>query len=86
MDETSGQIKSHIRSTREELSANLSELEQRVKSATDWRQHFENKPGVFLAAALGGGLLLSLIGRKRRRYIYVPSSAPEGSRTRASVQ
>ena len=85
MGETTGQIESHIRNTRDDLSANLSELEQKVKSATDWRQHFENNPGAFLAAAVGGGLLLSLMASQKRRTIYTPSAAPAGLSAGASA-
>jgi hypothetical protein len=68
VSETSEQIETHIRDTRENLSANLHELEQKVKSATDWRQHYHKSTGTFLAVALGGGLLLALAtnGRKSR--------------------
>src|SRR6185312_16364482 len=37
MGQTSDEIETHIRSTREDLRANLDELEGRVKSAGDWR-------------------------------------------------
>lgn len=85
MGETTGQIESHIRNTREDLSANLSELEQKVKSVTDWRQHFENNTGTFLAAALGGGLLLSLIGSQRQRSVRGSSGAANLAHTGAGA-
>ncbi len=66
MSETPDEIKDHIRHTREDLSANLSELEHKVKSAADWRRYFDRSPGMFLAAALGTGLLLALATNRRR--------------------
>ena len=44
MGETTGQIEAHIADTRQDLGSNLYELEQRVKSVTDWKQHFRNNP------------------------------------------
>jgi hypothetical protein len=74
--ETSGQIENHIRDTREELSANLNELEQKVKSVTDWRRQYQKSPGVFLAAALGGGLLLAWATNARKYRSLAPPIAP----------
>jgi hypothetical protein len=64
--ETPDQIETHIRETRQDLSANLNELEQKVKSVTDWRQQYQKSPGTFLAVALGGGLLLAMMTRRPR--------------------
>jgi hypothetical protein len=66
MSETTGEIQAHIRDAREDLNANLNELGEKVKSATDWRQHFRKSPGMFLAAALGGGVVLALATTGRR--------------------
>lgn len=66
MGDTTREIEAHIRNTRQHLSENIDELEQRVKSAVDWRQHYKAHPGAFVGAALGAGFLLSLIRRKRR--------------------
>jgi hypothetical protein len=66
LGETTSEIEMHIRDTREDLSANLNELEQKVRSAIDWRQHYEMHTGGFLGAAVGVGLLLSFIGRRKR--------------------
>ncbi len=85
MGETTGQIERHIQNTREDLSTNLSELEHKVKSVTDWRQYFENNPDAFLAAALGGGLLLSLIGSQRQRSRPAPSPLPDIARSAANT-
>jgi hypothetical protein len=66
MNETPEQIENHIRHTREDLSANLNELEQKVKSATDWRQHYAKSPVAFLATAVTGGVLLAFAIRGHR--------------------
>jgi hypothetical protein len=73
MGETTNQIEAHIERTRDNLGANIHELEQKVKSATDWKYHFQNNPMTMMGVAFGGGVLLAtMIGGKRRR-----SSAPE---------
>jgi len=55
---TAARIENHIEDTREHLGQNLRELELKVRSATDWRQQYENHPAAFLGVAFGGGLLL----------------------------
>jgi len=67
MGETTQQIENHLQDTREDLKSNIQELESRVKSAADWRQQFERHPGVMLSAAIGGGVLLSMMLRKTSR-------------------
>jgi hypothetical protein len=59
MDETANQIEAHIDQTRERLGSNLRELEDRVEAATDWREHFRERPHVFLGAAFIGGMVLA---------------------------
>jgi hypothetical protein len=66
VSETSGEIETHIRNARDDLSANLSELEQKVKTVTDWRQQYQKSPGTFLALAAGAGVLLALLARGSR--------------------
>jgi hypothetical protein len=68
MGTTTRQIEDHIERTRDALGANLSELERKVKSVTDWEQHFRNRPGTSLALAFGGGVVLAAIfgGRSKR--------------------
>lgn len=61
MGETTGQIERHIQETRNDLGENFNELQQKVKSAMDWRVQFEQRPGTSLALAFGGGLLLSAL-------------------------
>ena len=68
MGQTTEQIESHIEHKRADLKSNLQELETRVKSATDWRHYFERHTGTMIAAAFGGGIVLSiLIGRMQSR-------------------
>ena len=59
MDQTANQIEAHIDRTRERLGSNLRELEDKVEAATDWREHFRERPHMFLGAALLGGLMLA---------------------------
>src|ERR1044072_9198207 len=70
MGQTANQIEAHIEHTREDLSSNLDQLERKVKSATDWRHQFREKPALMLGAAFGGGILLATMlgGRKVSRY------------------
>src|SRR5882757_4459768 len=66
MGETTDQIENHIETKREDLHSNLRELENRVKSATDWRQYFQKHTGTMVAAAFGGGVVVSAMLGKRR--------------------
>jgi hypothetical protein len=66
MGETTGQIERHIQETRDELGENFTELQQKVKTAMDWRAQFEQRPGTSLALAFGGGVLLSALVPTRR--------------------
>lgn len=61
MGETPYEIEQHIRETRDNLTDNFSELEEKVKTAVDWRAQFEERPGTMLALAFGGGVLLSAL-------------------------
>jgi Protein of unknown function (DUF3618) len=69
MGQTTQQIEAHIEHTRENLGSNLNELEHKVKSVTDWKQHFRTNPMTMMGIAFGGGILLSTMlgGRKYRR-------------------
>jgi hypothetical protein len=69
MGQATSQIKAHIEDTRADLGSNLHELEQKVKSVADWKQHFQTKPMTMLGVAFGGGILLATIlgGRKSGR-------------------
>ena len=59
MDETAHEIAEHIERTRERLGSHLKELEDKVDAATDWREHFREKPHLFLGAAFVGGAMLA---------------------------
>jgi hypothetical protein len=59
MDETADQIEAHIDRARKRLSSNIRELEDRVEAATDWREHFRERPHIFLGAAFIGGVVLA---------------------------
>lgn len=80
MGETSDQIERHIQETRNDLGDNFSELEEKVKTAVDWRAQFEERPMTMIGLAFGGGLLLSALlpsGRSsRRRYAQRRRTAP----------
>ena len=65
MGQTTDQIAAEIDQTREDLKANLEELEMRAKDVADWRSQFKKHPGPMLAAALvGGALLAALVGKR----------------------
>ncbi len=61
MGEKIDQIERHIQKQRSELGDNISELEQKVKGAFDWRTQFEERPGVMMGMAFVGGVLLAAI-------------------------
>jgi hypothetical protein len=72
MDERPDQIEEHIHRTRGDLRENLNELQDRVRSAFDWRTQFEQRPLTMMGLALGGGVLAAAMlprgGRRRKRY------------------
>ena len=77
MGETTNQIEAHIEDTRRNLGSNLHELEEKVKSATDWRQHFQTKPMTMIGIAFGGGILLArMLSGPKYRSAYRAYSAP----------
>ena len=85
MGETSDEIETHIRNARDDLSANLSELEQKVKTVTDWRQQYQKSSGTFLAVAAGAGILLALLTRGNRS-ASAPGPAPSVPRQRGGTE
>jgi hypothetical protein len=67
MGETTNQIESYIETKRDDLGSNLAELEDKVKSITDWRERFRSNPMTMVGVAFGGGILLaSVLGGKSR--------------------
>jgi hypothetical protein len=81
MGETPDQIERHIYEKRSELGENIHELQEKVKTAVDWRAQFEQRPLVMMGLAFGGGLALSMLfsGRKSSRS---SSSRRSGNRWR----
>ncbi len=69
MDTAADQIVSHIQRTREDLSSNINELENKVKLVTDWKQQFQAHPMLLMGIAFGGGVVLAglLSGSETRR-------------------
>jgi len=71
MSQATDQIEAHIEDSREDLGYNLHELEQKVKSVTDWKRHFQNNPMTMLGVAFSGGVLLAtMLGRRKNRRFY----------------
>lgn len=79
MDEKPDQIIEHIETQRNQLGANLNELENRVRQTADWRTHYDRNPMLMLSAALGGGILLGAIVSGSR-----PKSGSSLSKSRSS--
>jgi Protein of unknown function (DUF3618) len=79
MSQTPDQIESDISNTRAELHSNLQELENRVKSVTDWRQLFANNPVALSATAFGVGALVArmTVSRNRSRASVKQVTAPQ---------
>jgi hypothetical protein len=61
MAESSDELERHIRDIRHDLKEDFDQLEDKVKSAVDWRAQFEEHPGTMLALAFSGGVLLSAL-------------------------
>ena len=66
MGEKQNELERHIHEQRSELGENISELQQKVKTAVDWRVQFREHPIALMGVAFGGGLLLSVLFRGRR--------------------
>lgn len=60
MDRATERIAQQIDREREVLRSNLEQLEDRVRSAVDWRRHFRSNPTLWVGCAFGGALLLAL--------------------------
>lgn len=65
MSETTEQIEAHIQTKQKALRSNLNELENKVKSATEWRRVYARHPGAMAAAAFGAGALLAIVSGRR---------------------
>jgi hypothetical protein len=65
MDQATDHLEQHLEDERQALRSNLAELEDRVRSALDWRRQFRSNTAAFLGLALGGGLLLGLMTARR---------------------
>ena len=87
MGQATSQIEAHIENTRADLGSNLHELEQKVNSVTDWKQHFQKNPMTMLGVAFGGGILLATMmgGRKSRRGDHGFANHAGGSETHAGT-
>ena len=85
MDTTADEIVSHIQRTRQDLSSNISELENKVKAATDWREHYQSHPMMMVGIAFGtGALLAEMTLGGRRRYTYQQGQPNAESRSHSS--
>ena len=81
MDETTRKIEHQIDRSRDELGANLHELEHKVKQIGDWRHQFGKHPLTLLGAAFGGGVLLAtLLGSSGRATSAASPSSPRKQR------
>jgi Protein of unknown function (DUF3618) len=83
MGERPDQIERQIAETRSELSDNFSELQDKVRSAVDWRTQFREHPGTLLAVAFSGGVVLAALlpSPRRSRKTYDSSSISIGDHT-----
>jgi hypothetical protein len=75
MGEDARQIEREIRTERDNLGRNLQELQRQTRELADWRTHYRNHAGSFLAAAFGGGLAIGLLSVQRGRQQF-PAEAP----------
>ena len=92
MGESTDQIEQEIIAERRQLGRNLSELEMKAQQLGDRRTYYRRHPALLLGLALGGGLALSAMAR--RRSISPDNAGPTtidrasapASRTRRHVQ
>jgi len=66
MDPATDHLEQHLEDERQALRSNLAEVEDRVRSAFDWRRQFRSNTAAFLGLAVGGGLLIGLMTARRR--------------------
>ncbi|MEO8369078.1 MAG: hypothetical protein ABI806_07765 [Candidatus Solibacter sp.] len=65
MGKTKNQIENQIEDAREDLGANLQELERKVKSVTDWKQYYAKSPMLMIGVAFGVGVVLAAMSGKK---------------------
>ena len=80
--QTSEEISAHIEETKLKLGSNVHELETKVRSAFDWKQHYSDTPAAVLGVAFGVGVLFAAVFRPRTVTRYVTTS---GAPVRSSV-
>lgn len=71
MGETPDEIKKEIEQARSRISADLNQLEYRVKGALDWRTQFDRRPWAFVGGAFGAAFLIGWLtapGPRRARW------------------
>ena len=78
MERSTERIEREIDRERAVLRSNLAEVENRVKSAVDWRRYFESNPPLWIGIAFGSGLLIALAA-SRRAYTPARGVYPRGS-------
>ena len=92
MGESTDQIEQEIIAERRQLGRNLSELEMKAQQLGDWRTYYRRHPALLLGLAVGGGLALSAMARRRMispddaRPITSDRASAPLSRTRRHVQ
>jgi hypothetical protein len=59
-------LKAHIEAAEESLKDNFEEIQDRVKSALDWRVWYKNNTAIALGSVAAGGLLISLMVPRKR--------------------
>lgn len=87
--QTSNEIAAHIEETKQRLKSNVHELEEKVRSAVDWKQRFAATPLPILAVAFGGGVIVAALSRRHSKTVtkYVPTACavPRPSAAQAFV-
>jgi hypothetical protein len=82
MGRATDRIEQQLEYERQALRSNLEELEDRVRSAVDWRRQFRGNTAAFLGLVAGGGLLVGLLTARRTapapalEYVTTPGDRP----------
>jgi len=66
LDRSSTEIRDDIAAKRESISRTVGRLGERIHESLDWREHVARYPYVAVGAAVGAGLLLSTLFKKKR--------------------